>query len=886
MRLLLLWLVLVAASQLVVHLRSPSEPRDAARLVEIPEPANETAATEPPASETTATDERRIQLEVEEYGEPDADLAILALHGAPTGGGDFARFADALIDEAGDTKIRLIAPIQPGYGASTPDVDDYGIVAAARNALAVLDELGLDEVHVFAHSLGGGTALVLADLAPERVLSITSYGGIGIQEGEGTGDYDFEHFKYAVGDLLLVQALELVPHFGLAPSRGFRKAAIRNFGDTDQRPLRRLLERLETPFLILHGVHDFLVPISTAREHHALVPHSSLVVFDRSHFMVFDDEGARSLAEEHWRFLETVTTNGGNPQEPRVVDPFEPIDETIELPGNIELGRGQNPSLQFSLIVLATFVLEDPTSVAIGFAIRQGFVDWFLGLAACIFGIFVGDLGLYLIGFLAARTRFGRKFVTRRVGAERLARLGGWFDQKGWQAIVACRFLPGTRLPVYLAAGWTGRKPLRFALWTLMAGVVWTPMLVLGTAVFGDGLWDALHALFGDSLLGRLAAGILAICLILLPIRLAVWFVSQLSTRRGRLHLRAKCARMLRYEFWPSIALYFPLIPFYARLRFTKGSLVDATCVNPVWVDSGFIGESKQVVLDRFPKDSVLESFLVMPGSDGKLDLGSIASEIRRRGFGWPVIVKPDQGQRGTGVKRVDGPDQLAEKLDDVRVPMVVQRFHPGPYELGLFWWRLPDAESGRLFSICEKVFPTVTGNGRRSLEQLILADRRLFLQHEMFFERLGERLAEVPADGEIVSLGSAGNHAQGCLFQDGEHWRTPEVEAWLDRACSAAEGYHFGRLDVRFTDPEAFRRGEGGQILEANGITSESTNLYDPRFTIWTAWRLLREPWHAILAIGKANRRRGEGTGIGWFTLVGRLRRWRREGRLLDVAD
>lgn len=876
MRLLLLWLVLVAASQLVVGLASAPEPRERARLVEIGEQT----------AEGPAPDQQRIRLEVEEFGDPDAELVVLALHGAPTGGGDFERFAAALIERAGDDAVRLIAPIQAGYGASTVDVDDYGIVAAARRTLAVLDELDIDRVHVFAHSLGGGTALVLADLAPERILSITSYGGIGIQEGEGSGDYDFEQFKYAVGDLLLVQALELVPHFGLAPSRGFRKAAMRNFGDTDQRPLRGILEDLETPLLILHGVHDFLVPISTARAHHDLVPHSSLVVFDRSHFMVFDDEGARSLAEEHLRFLEAVAASAGQPPEPRVVDPFGPVDETIGLPGDIELGRGQNPSLQFSLIVLATLVLEDPTSVAIGFAIRQGFVDWFLGLAACIFGIFVGDLGLYLIGFLASRTRFGRRFVARRVGAERLVRLGNWFDRKGWQAIVACRFLPGTRLPVYLAAGWTGRKPLRFALWTLMAGVVWTPMLVLGTAIFGDGLWNALHSVLGDSLPGRITAGILAICLVLLPIRFAVWLVSQLSTRRGRLHLRAKSARMMRYEFWPSIALYLPLIPFYARLRFTKGSLVDATCVNPVWVDSGFIGESKQVVLDRFPKDSVLESFLVKPGSDGKLDLAHIGSEIDRRSFGWPIIVKPDQGQRGTGVKRIDGPEQLVEKLDEVRVPMVVQRFHPGPYELGLFWWRMPDAETGRLFTICEKVFPTVTGDGRSSLEQLILDDRRLFLQHEMFFERLGERLSQVPADEEVVSLGSAGNHAQGCLFRDGEHWRTPEIEAWLDRACTAAEGYHFGRLDVRFTDPDAFRRGEGGQILEANGITSESTNLYDPRFTIWKAWRLLREPWHAILAIGKANRRRGDGSGIGWFTLVGRLRRWRREGRLLDVAD
>ncbi|MEO0478747.1 MAG: alpha/beta fold hydrolase [Planctomycetota bacterium] len=862
------WVLAVVASQLVVLQTPDLDPRDGARMVQVLKPTMPLGSTgEPPA------------LEVFEYGPADAEHTIVALHGSPTFGEDFRRLAAALGDDC-----RVIAPVMPGYGASDDRVDDYGVTEQARLALGVMHTLGITRAHLFAHSLGGGTALRMAEFAPDEIASITAYGAIGIQEGEGSGDYDFEHFKYSVGHLLVVNLVELIPHFGALPDRGWRRAWLRNFTDTDQRPLRRTLENLETPLLILHGVDDQLVPVATARAHHQIVEHSSLEVFDASHFMVFDDEKAAVLADRTRRFVEAV--DDGTTIERSTIDPFEPSSGSTELPGGLELGRGQSLWLQSGIIILATFVLEDPTSIAVGFAIREQLVDPFVGIFATVLGIFLGDLGLYFLGFLAARTRFGRKFVAGRVGEERLARLGSWFDQKGWQAIVACRFLPGTRLPVYLAAGWTGKKPLRFGLWTLMAGVVWTPALVIGTAIWGDGLFDFLTGIFGTNLLGQLLAGLTAIVTIALSIRVVIWLITQLSTRRGRLHLRAKFGRLCRWEYWPSKALYYPLIPFFARIRFTKGGIRNASSVNPVWPDGGFIGESKQKVLDRFPKEAVLESFFIEPNADGRYDEEWILKEIEDRQLGWPLIIKPDQGQRGTGVKKVESPEDLTTRLRDLSVPMIVQKFHPGPYELGLFWWQLPGQEKGRLFSICEKLFPKVEGDGKHTLEELILRDRRLFLQHEVFFERFEDRLNEVPETGETVELGTAGNHAQGCQFVEGEHWRTDAIEAWLDRSCVPVEGYCFGRLDVRFTDPEEFKQGRGGKILEANGISSESTNMYDPRYSIFKAWRLLREPWHAILEIGKHNRKQGLSDGVGWFELLGRVKRWRKEGRVSDVAD
>ncbi len=227
---------------------------------------------------------RPVRIAYDEFG---SGPPVIYLHGSPGSGGDARRLAALL-----ENRFRLIAPDLPGFGGSTRWLPDYGIEAHARYVLALMDRLGIERTHFISHSMGSGVALHITRLAPERVATITSYAGIGIQEGEGSGDYHLEHFKYAVGYGLLVAAPELVPHFGLLGSRSARHAFIRNFWDTDQRPLRALLEKLEVPLLILHGRDDPLVRAWVAEEHHRIVGHSELVMLDASQFLVFTRLGS------------------------------------------------------------------------------------------------------------------------------------------------------------------------------------------------------------------------------------------------------------------------------------------------------------------------------------------------------------------------------------------------------------------------------------------------------------------------------------------------------------------------------------------------------------------------------------------------------------------
>jgi pimeloyl-ACP methyl ester carboxylesterase len=219
---------------------------------------------------------------------------VLLVHGSPGHKEDFKRIAPGL---AGT--YRVIVPDLPGFGHSTHDLPAYSFRAHADYLLQMMDKLGIRRFHLVGFSMGGGVVLEIADHAPERVASVTMLSAIGVQDMELLGDYYLNHGIHAA-QLVFLWLLQ-----STYPSPEFQRDAIavsyaRNFYDSDQRPLRGILNRYAEPMQILHGQGDILVPVEAALEHHRLVPQSEIHLFPESHFMVFDQEApqiSRAIGE-------------------------------------------------------------------------------------------------------------------------------------------------------------------------------------------------------------------------------------------------------------------------------------------------------------------------------------------------------------------------------------------------------------------------------------------------------------------------------------------------------------------------------------------------------------------------------------------------------------
>jgi pimeloyl-ACP methyl ester carboxylesterase/membrane protein DedA with SNARE-associated domain len=780
---------------------------------------------------------RTVYADSASWHAPDPDaLPLVLLHGSPGSRRDVARLAQAF-----PPARRTIAPDLPGFGRSTRALSDYSIRAQACYVLQLLDALGLERVHVLGFSWGGGVALELTALAPGRVASLSLVSSLGVQELELLGDHGLNHALHGLQLGLFWCLFELVPHFGLL-DRGFLSLEYaRSFYDSDQRPLRAILQGWDGPLRIVHGERDPLVPVAAAREHQRLAPQAELALHAGDHFLVFRQPAL--LAGECEEFLRRVERGqarvraGVGPEELACADrPWDPA----QAPPLAGLALW----LVLLLAGLATLVSEDLTCVAVGGLVAAGRVPFLPGVLACFFGILLGDVLLFMTGRWFGGRALVRPPCSWFLSAERVARAAAWLERRGPVVILVSRFLPGARLPTYFASGALGTDPWRFTLWFALAGLLWTPALVGLAAALGRAALERLLVLREQRLLALLVTVVLAYVLLALG--------RTLSTRRGRALLRARLLRARRFEYWPPALFYLPIVLVCLREGWRRRSLLAFSAANPAIPHGGFVGESKALLYRRLEEGGApLPATLVLgAGLPAPERLRAARDFAARHGF--PLVLKPDAGQRGEGVRIVRTPERLEVELGAAREALVLQAFVPGP-EFGLLYARRPDEPRGRLLSITAKELPVVIGDGRRRLEELVLDDDATLPLARFFLEHNAARLDRVPAPGERIEIGELGTHCRGARFLDGRELATPELGAELERCARALPGFFLGRFDVRAPSRAELARGRF-TIIELNGVTSEPGHVYDPRGSLRAAWAAFAAHWRLAYEIGAAN--------------------------------
>ena len=827
------------------------QPEPNRRVVELSE---WTAEGDAPASErgvrVALWDVRRKD---ESTAEPDGATppAVLLLHGSPGRGVDFAGVMEGL--GALHPKRRVLAPDLPGFGDSEKRVADYSARAHARYVAELFDESGIERAHVVGFSLGGAVGLELAALAPERVASLTMLSATGVQELELFGDYHLNHALHGFQLAGLWALYELVPHFGAFDGGMLSVAYARNFYDTDQRPLRAILEELDVPTLVLHGADDVLVPYAAAREHARIVPQSRLVTLEGNHFLVFRRSGE---VTEHLAAFFGEVEDGAAPSRAeatpeRLASAAEPFD-----PASVEPYAGLALVLFLFLAAAGTLVSEDLTCIAVGALIGDGRVDFLPGVAACFLGIYVGDILLFLTGRVIGRRALERGPLRYFLTPERVEHSSQWFERRGPVVIFLSRFLPGMRLPTYFASGVLRTSFWRFSFWFALAAALWTPILVWISSRIGGALSERVELLRSN--LGLLLVATLAVGFVLVKV------VRPMTSYRGRRLLGASVRRWTRWEYWPRWLFYPPIVAACGWFGLRRRSLLAFSAVNPGMPHGGFVGESKSAILRELGDSAHATRTLVLPRESSVPERVSAARSFQSSlATPWPLVLKPDVGERGDGVHVVRTAEELEDAAGALAGDTLVQEFVPG-VEFGLFYARHPGEPRGRLISVARKILPEVVGDGARDLERLILDDPRAVCHADDFLARFAERTSDVPADGERVALGDLGTHCRGALFAEGADLCSPALEGAVDALASGFEGFHFGRFDVRSESDEALARGEF-RVLELNGVTSESAHVYDPRYSVLDGWRTLIGQWGLAYEIGAANAERGARTsGVG----------------------
>jgi membrane protein DedA with SNARE-associated domain len=498
---------------------------------------------------------------------------------------------------------------------------------------------------------------------------------------------------------------------------------------------------------------------------------------------------------------------------------------------------------------LATFVLEDVAAVGAGLLLASGGISWPAAFIACFFGIWMGDASLYVLARFAGRGWFERSALRRF--SSKVSESQRWFAERGTPILIFSRLVPGARLPTYLAAGFL-RVPLtRFLLITGAASSLWTLAILFLAQTFGARLTSWLGTYKHASLL-LLSAAIILLAAFQLLRRVFVDF----NFRR----FADRFARWRHWEFWPRWMFYPPVAIYCLWLAVKYRGLSLPTAANPGIFSGGMVGESKSAMLSELFATSpefTAEAQLIR-GNSVKARLDAIDEVRARLKLDFPFILKPDVGQRGVGIKLIRTRAHAEDYLRQTCAPLIVQRYAPGPHEIGIFYYRFPHETRGHIFAITEKIFPKLVGDGRHTIHELIEHDPRARFVAHTYFKRFTTRLDEILAVGEELKLVEAGNHAQGCIFRDGMRLCTPNLEQRIDEISQGLTGFFIGRYDIRFDSDEDLCAGKKFQIIELNGAASEATSIYDPRNTLFAAYRTLFRQWNLVFAIGAANRKGG----------------------------
>jgi pimeloyl-ACP methyl ester carboxylesterase len=218
---------------------------------------------------------------------PAGGPALLALHGIPGSVRDFRHLAPHLTDQ-----VRFVRVDLPGFGGSAPMAEAVGNLSARADALLSLaDHLGLERFGVLGHSMGGGTALVLAAEHPDRMALLVLVASVALSRHRGIGmsPRTFGHFARAI-ELPLIGGLLARYARGQYRRRGFPGVEQMTTGDIarhfraiaalDFERQRRLVAGPLPPTLIAYAHDDRMVESWISEELAAALPHARVLAFD------------------------------------------------------------------------------------------------------------------------------------------------------------------------------------------------------------------------------------------------------------------------------------------------------------------------------------------------------------------------------------------------------------------------------------------------------------------------------------------------------------------------------------------------------------------------------------------------------------------------------
>lgn len=691
-------------------------------------------------------------------------------------------------------------------------------------------------VHLVGQGMGGVVALDLASARPDRVASLTLVSSPGAQEYTLLGNAVANKFVYFFHHAAFVLVDNLTPHFGWANRLPMNRAYSSVFFDTDLTESRDRLAAWAGPACIVHGQDDWVTPADAARHSAKLMPQSLSLVLPGGHAL--SPESERASVVPAVRAFQSKAESLPSPP-PRE----KPVEAELVNTG------GARYWILLLVIVLCTFVAEDPTCLACGLLVSQGVIDFTSAALACTVGIFIGDMVLYTLGRTLGRGALRHAPLRWIVQEHQVDQMAGWFSSpRGMLVIVSSRFIPASRVPTFVTAGLMRLSLPRLGMLLFTAALVWTPVL----------MW--LGYTFGPPFMERFPQYKEYAAWIIIGALLAIWFLTHwvlpALTWRGRREIVMKWRRLTRSSLWSDFALLLPLRLATLLTCLRLGRLTAFASANPGFGRlGGMTGDARGGLIEHFAADPRACPTLRLSLGD-EAEGRRAAAHAFAREHGYPLVLKPEVSEAGAGLRYLADATELDAQLARLSEDHVLQPRRAGR-EFEVVWRRAPGSGDGNLMTVIEVGDVAVVGDGRRTLEELILADDQAVSRAELYLHLNSRRVAEVPAAGDIVVLNPTGTWAHGAVHRLRPELATESLRVAVTLFCRRFPGLHYARLDLRAASEAAFLAGDFS-VTEIGGSYHVCSALRDPQLARLEAYRLVWRQMRLCLQAGADSLRLG----------------------------
>ena len=342
-----------------------------------------------------------------------------------------------------------------------------------------------------------------------------------------------------------------------------------------------------------------------------------------------------------------------------------------------------------------------------------------------------------------------------------------------------------------------------------------------------------------------------------------------------------------RWEYWPAWLSNLPVICFWLYYSIKARNLFFVTQTNPAIHTGGVFGESKVQLLNTLEQIHIEDnSASLVPQMifiDKTREPDEQLKEAIINEIGFPCIAKPDIGQRGMGVQKINNREELGLYPGWQTYDFIIQKYIDYPVELAVMYHRYP-GHKGKVTSMCIKSFLTVLGDGSSTIRDLMRKALRSSLQIQRLDKVRPELMNKIPQKGEQVQLEPIGNHCLGTEFINANDWIDDHIHAVFDRIGQRMNGIHFGRFDLRCRSLEDLRQGKHFSILEFNGASAEAAHVYDQRIPIIKKYQDILSHWRIAFEIAQIQKRNGI-SSISSQEFLSYFRQFRKDMKILSQA-